>query len=310
MVQGMGRRKERNMKFKKTVSKLLACVLVATSVFIGNAADADAATTRAEAAEGFEGERDPIAKITADCYDKNITLEPTKTAAVFRLPSTLKPGRDVTVTYDSSNENIAKVDGNGLVTAQKKVGYARITTTVTALYDGFEMEYQTIVKVNHDIAKVNVSADKASIAKGGTATVKITPTAAMNNAGWTVTYTATNGAAVANNKATAKVTAKKSGTVIVTANISSAGKSIKKRITINVGEITGKSSVKAKKSITLSVKGLDGKVTWSLDKKGKKLASISKSGKLTAKKKGNVKVTAKVKVGKGTVTLTKSVKIK
>ena len=57
---------------------------------------------------------------------------------------------------------------------------------------------------------------------------------------------------------------------------------------------------------TLKVKGLKGKVAWSLDKKGKKLATI-KNGKLTAKKKaGKVKVTAKV----GKVTMTKTITIK
>ncbi len=109
------------------------------------------------------------------------------------------------------------------------------------------------------------------------------------------------------------VTAKKSGTGTVAVKISSAGKSITKRISFNVGEITGvssKSVLKVKKSVTLKVKGLSGKVTWSLDKKSKKLAKISKTGKLTAKKKGVAKVTAKVKVGKKTVTLTTNVKIK
>lgn len=301
------------MKFKKIVSRLLVCALAVTAVFTGNTATADAAgmEPQAELEEAFDGEKDPIDKITAACYDKNVTIEPGKTTIVFRLPASLKLGRDVTVTYDSSNESVAKVDKNsGLVTAQKKVGYARITTAVTALYDGFTMEYQTLVKVNYDITKTGISVDQANIVKGKTVTVKITPTSAMNYAGYTVTYTATNGAVVKNNKTTAQVTAKKSGKVIVTAKISSAGKTIKKKIAIYAGEITGKSSVKVKKSITLSVKGLTGKVTWSLDKKGKKLASISKSGVLTAKKKGTVKVTAKVKAGKKTISLTKSVKIK
>lgn len=303
------------MKYKKVISRLLASALVVTTVFSGTVTTLEAAAAgikpQAELEEAFDGEKDPIEKITAACYDKNVTIEPGKTATVFRLPASLKPGRDVTVTYASSNESIAKVDKNsGLITAQKKVGYARVTTTVTALYDGFSMEYQTLVKVNYDIAKTGISVDQANIIKGKTATVKITPTSAMNYAGWTVAYTATNGAVVKNNKTTAQVTAKKSGKVIVTAKISSAGKTIKKKVVIYAGEIAGKSSVKVKKSIPLSVKGLTGKVTWSLDKNGRKLASISKDGILTAKKKGTVKVTAKVKAGKKTISLTKSVKIK
>lgn len=136
----------------------------------------------------------------------------------------------------------------------------------------------------------------------------------MKNAGYTVKATtsgAMGSASVKGNIVT--VTAKKSGTGTVAVKISSAGKSITKRISFNVGEITGvssKSVLKVKKSVTLKVKGLSGKVTWSLDKKSKKLAKISKTGKLTAKKKGVAKVTAKVKVGKKTVTLTTNVKIK
>lgn len=264
-------------------------------------------TKAISALQEAKGDRDPFAKITTSCYDRNVTLEPTKSKAIFRLPSTLKLDEDVTITYASSDESIAKVDANGVVTAQKKVGYARVTTTVKAVYDGFEMEYQTLVKVNHDITKVKVAANATSLAKGKTATITITPTATMKNAGYTVRYTASGSVSVSGNK----VTAKKAGAGKVAVKISSAGKTVTKKIAFNVGEISGKSSVKVKKSITLKVSGLSGKVSWSLDKKSKKLASISKSGKLTAKKKkGTVKVTAKVKVGKKTVTLTKSVKIK
>lgn len=283
---------------------------VVTSVKAGNTTKTG--TTSVVVTESFVGDRDPIAKITASCYDRNVTLEPTKSKTVFRLPSTLKLNEDVTVTYASSNENIAKVSASGVVTAQKKVGYARITTTVKALYDGFEMEYQTLVKVNHDITKVKASASATSLAKGKKATITITPTTAMKNAGYTVTATASGAMSSASVKGnTVTVTAKKSGTGTVAVKIKSAGKSITKRISFNVGEITGsKGALKVKKSVTLNVKGLSGKVTWSLDKKSKKLAAISKTGKLTAKKKGTAKVTAKVKVGKKTVTLTTSVKIK
>ncbi len=277
---------------------------VVTSVKVGNTTKIG--VTAVEVSAGFQGERDPFSKITEECYDKNLTIEPTKTASVFRLPDTLKLNEDVIVSYVSSNEDIAKVDENGLVTAQKKVGYARITTTVKAVYDGFEMEYQTLVKVSYDITKAKVSANTVYLEKGKTANITVKPTAAMNAAGCTIKYTASG--AVSMDKG--KVRAKKPGTGTVAVKVSSAGKSITKRITFYVGEISGKGSVKVKKSATLSVKGISGNVTWSLDKKGKKLASLSKNGKLTAKKKGTVKVTAKVKVGKKqVVTLSKNIKI-
>ena len=101
------------------------------------------------------------------------------------------------------------------------------------------------------------------------------------------------------------MTANKAGKGTVVVKVKAGGKTITKKVTFNVGEITGESKVKVKKSITLKVTGISGKVTWSLDKKGKKLAKISKRGKLTAKKTGKVTVTAKV----GKVTMKKTVKI-
>lgn len=254
---------------------------------------------------GAKGDRDPFSKITDSCWNKNITLEPLKSATVFRLPNTLKLNEDVTITYESSHPNIASVNANGLVTAGKRIGYARITTKVKAVYDGFEMEYQTLVKVNLDVTRTAVSTDKTKLAKGKTAKITVTPTATMKALGSTVSYTATG--AVSVNAKNGVVTAKKSGTGKVTVKVSCAGKQVIKRFTYNVGEISGKSSLKRKKSITLKVKGLSGKVKWSLDKKGKKLAKITSKGKLTAKKKkGTVTVTAKV----NGVTITKKIKIK
>lgn len=254
---------------------------------------------------GVRGDRNPFEKITDSCWDKEVTVEPTKTATVFRLPATLKLNEDVTISYESSHPGIASVDANGLVTAGKKVGYARITTKVKAVYDGFEMEYQTLVKVNLDVTKTAITTDKTKLAKGKTAKITVTPTAIMKELGSTVTYTATG--AVSVNTSTGVVTAKKSGSGKVTVKVACAGKQYIKRFTYKVGEISGKSSVKRKKSITLKVKGLSGKVKWSLDKKGKKLAKITSKGKLTAKKKkGTVTVTAKV----DGVTITRKIKIK
>ena len=122
--------------------------------------------------------------------------------------------------------------------------------------------------------------------------------------GSTVSYRATGAVSVNKN---GKVTAKKAGTGKVYVKVSAAGKSITRTVTIKVGEITGNSSVKVNKSISLKVKGISGRVKWSLDSKGKKLATISASGKLKAKKKaGKVTVTAKV----GSVTMTKTITIK
>lgn len=234
-----------------------------------------------------------------------ITLSPNKTATVkkdgIEVPATVKDA--VEITYESLAPEVATVDENGTVTG-KTVGYAMIVTKLSAKYDQFTLEYYTLVKVDLNMNGVKASAKAASLAKGKTTTVKLTIPKEISDLKPTKTYRATG--AVSVNKTTGKITAKSAGTGKVYVKVSAAGKSITKSFNVNVGELTGPATVKVKKSITLKVKGLKGKVAWSLDKKGKKLATI-KNGKLTAKKKaGKVKVTAKV----GKVTMTKTITIK
>lgn len=309
ITEAQGKIAETENYTAESIENLKAAIQEAQSPDIKGQTRIDSAATKLTREIGklvaAKGDRNPYEKITDSCWDKNITLEPTKTATVFRLPNTLTLNEDVIITYESSHPNIASVNENGLVTAGKRVGYARITTKVKAVYDGFEMEYQTLVKVNLDVTKTAISTDKTKLVKGKTAKITVTPTASMKALGSTVSYTATG--AVSVNAQTGVVTAKSSGSGKVTVKVSCAGKQVIKRFTYSVGEISGKSSVKRKKSITLKVKGISGKVKWSLDKKGKKLAKISSSGKLTAKKKkGTVTVTAKV----NGVTITKKIKIK
>lgn len=244
---------------------------------------------------------DPFAQIDGSKF-ANITVAPkgSSTALAEAVPAGLR--QYVTVEYTSSNPGIAAVDKNTGKVTGVKVGYALITTKVKAASDGFEMEYQTLVTVTLDMKGVSVSAKKVSLAKGEKTSVTVNCPAAVQAAGPAITYRATGAVSVKNGQVTANKAGK--GTVVV--KVKAGGKTITKKVVFNVGEITGDSKVKVKKSTTLKVTGISGKVTWSLDSKGKKLAKISKSGKLTAKKKtGKVTVTAKV----GNVTMKKTVKI-
>lgn len=250
---------------------------------------------------------DPFTEIDkVDLVKENVSVMPKGTVSVMNkaVPTAVKD--IVTVTYKSQTPSVATVNSSGTVTGVK-AGYALILTTVTAKSDGYAVEYQTLVKVDLDVKKITAKAKKATLAKGKTTTISVTypktySTALKNSA--KVTYRATG--AVSVNKS-GRITAKKAGTGKVYVKVSLAGKSITKTVTVKVGEITGPTSVKIKKSIQLKVKGISGKVKWSLDKKGKKLAKITQKGKLTAlKKTGKVKVTAKV----GGVTMTKTITIK
>ena len=245
----------------------------------------------------------PFEYINSSSYSQTAAVAVGGTARVFTLPDSIKD--TVTVSYASANPDIAAIDANGVVTGLKD-GYASVVTTVTAKYDGFKMEYQTVVTVGTPTGKVitpkpqvitvTAAVKDATIVKGQTTQVTVTAPA-----GATVTYRAKGAVAVTS---TGTITGKKGGTGTVYATVIVNGKKAVRKVTVNVGDISGKGTVKVKKSLKLSVKGISGKVKWSVNKK--KLATISRKGVLKAKKKGKVTVTAKV----GNYTMKKTITIK
>lgn len=245
----------------------------------------------------------PFEYINSSSYSQTAAVAVGGTARVFTLPDSIKD--TVTVSYASANTDIAAIDANGVVTGLKD-GYASVVTTVTAKYDGFKMEYQTVVTVGTPTGKVitpepqvitvTAAVKDATIVKGQTTQVTVTAPA-----GATVTYRAKGAVAVTS---TGTITGKKGGTGTVYATVIVNGKKAVRKVTVNVGDISGKGTVKVKKSLKLSVKGISGKVKWSVNKK--KLATISSKGVLKAKKKGKVTVTAKV----GNYTMKKTITIK
>lgn len=245
----------------------------------------------------------PFEYINGSSYSQTAAVAVGGTARVFTLPDSIKD--TVTVSYASANTDIAAIDANGVVTGLKD-GYASVVTTVTAKYDGFKMEYQTVVTVGTPTGKVitpepqvitvTAAVKDATIVKGQTTQVTVTAPA-----GATVTYRAKGAVAVTS---TGTITGKKGGTGTVYATVIVNGKKAVRKVTVNVGDISGKGTVKVKKSLKLSVKGISGKVKWSVNKK--KLATISSKGVLKAKKKGKVTVTAKV----GNYTMKKTITIK
>lgn len=288
-------------------SKAALTQAVADSEKVGNQEDVDNAVRKIRNAIRKlaypDGYQEPFDKIDESKF-KDITLAPKGTSDVLTsaVPANIKDF--VEVKYESKNAAVASVDAaTGKITGNK-LGYAVIVTTVTAKYDKFAMEYQTLVKVDVDLTGVTAKASAATLKKGGKASITVNYPTAVKSMNPSVTYRATG--AVSVNKTTGQITGKKGGTGTVFVKVSVGGKSITRTVKVNVGDIEGASTVKVKKSITLKVKGISGKVTWSLDKKGKKLATISKKGKLTAKKAGKVTVSAKV----GKMTLKKTVTIK
>ena len=254
-------------------------------------------------AEYVDAYVNPFEYINSSSYSQTAAVAAGGTARVFTLPESIKD--TVTVSYASANPDIAAIDANGVVTGLKD-GYASVVTTVTAKYDGFKMEYQTVVTVGTPTGKVitpkpqvitvTAAVKDATIVKGQTTQVTVTAPA-----GATVTYRAKGAVAVTS---TGTITGKKGGTGTVYATVIVNGKKAVRKVTVNVGDISGKGTVKVKKSLKLSVKGISGKVKWSVNKK--KLATIGSKGVLKAKKKGKVTVTAKV----GNYTMKKTITIK
>lgn len=255
------------------------------------------AISKLESSELF---KNPFTSINESKVAAETTLTSGQSADVFKdlIPADIK--NMVTVSYVSSNPTVAAVDSSTGVVTAGTLGYARVTAVVKAKYDNFEVEYQTLVKVNIDMNGVTAKADADTLAKGGKTKITVNM-ASISNLSPTVSYRATGAVSV---DKSGNVSGKSAGTGKVYVKVTAGGKSVTRTVTIKVGDITGKSSVKVKKSITLKVSGITGKVKWSVDKS--KFAKISQKGKLTAKKKGKVTVTAKV----GKITMKKKITIK
>lgn len=199
------------------------------------------------------------------------------------------------VIWASSDPSVASVDGEGNVTAHK-AGTAIITATCGTATATCAV---TVTRTSADV--VSISEDRISLDEGETK--KLTATASGNIA-WSSGDTT-----VATVDGEGNVTAKKAGTVIITATCGDASDTC--IITVNAkekppapdGEITivgsDKVSVRANGSLTLTVDG-EGALTWTTSDPS--IATIDENGKLIAKKAGQVTVT--VSNGASTVTYT------
>jgi Bacterial surface proteins containing Ig-like domains len=245
--------------------------------------------------------KNPFTEIDESKLKDEISLAPNGTESIaVALPDSIKD--IVTVTYASEDTGVASVDETGLVTG-KSVGYTRVTATVKAVYDGFEMEYQTLAKVDFDINGVTAKAGTSKLEIGKTATTNITLgySAAIQAMKLTpvVTYRATGSVAV---DSKGKVTAKKAGTGKVFVKVSMAGKSITETITFSVAFDMSKVTAKANAASLAKGKTTTVKVTMPTAVKNQKpVVSYSASGAVTVDDKGKVKAQ---KAGTGKVTVT------
>lgn len=247
---------------------------------------------------------------------KNTEVKFNSKNAVVNLYATISPANatNKTVTWKSSNPSVATADQNGKVTAVSN-GTANITVTTQ---DGNKT---ATCKVTVDIPKPveptkPVTPDKPSVSatsikinkpsltlyKGKTYTLKATVKPKTYNSGIKWSSSANKYATVSSK---GKITAKKSGRTVITAQTKNGKKAT---CIIKVKERKATKVKLSRKSLTLKVgrkyalkatvypKNTTDTKKWTINKKG--IVKVSSKGVVTALKKGKCKITLKTSSGK------------
>ena len=257
----------------------------------------------------------PVSSITLDQSEAALTITSADPNPTLQLTAAIDPvdAENPTVSWSSSNEEIATVDKYGLVTALKKGK----TTITCAAMDGsgivaecnitIEDKQVTSIKLNKTKATLTRTSEKKKPTLQLTATV--TPADATNTAvKWSSSDTS-----VAKVDKNGKVTALKSGTATITceAKDGSGAKAtckitVKNKLVTKITLNKTKYSLKKGKTFQLQVKtlkpatALNQKVKWTSS--NKKVAKVDSTGKVTAVKKGTCTITCTAADGSGVKT--------
>jgi len=226
---------------------------------------------------------------------------------IFNLIATVEPNNatNKSLTWESSNTNVATVDKNGKVKTLK-VGNAIITATST---DGSNVSAQCKIKVVQRVTKIKLNKSIINLSKKGK-TAKLKATVLPNNAyNKSVTWKANNTKVVTvDKKGKIKATTNKGATYVNA--IAKDGSKKKAKLLVVVGPKVKKITLN-KTSVTLNrgaknrtfqlKKAIKNKnatykaVAWKTSNKN--VATVDNNGKVTVLKKGTVTITAKAKDG-------------
>ena len=201
-------------------------------------------------------------------------------------------------TYTTATWNALQAAIKDAESAVNSTDQATVNAKLTALTNAMNALKQNTL---------SVSVAASTIGVGETTTVSADVSGDSQNVTW-----ATSNAAVAT-VAGGKVTAKKAGTVTITATANGISKSVTvKVVEPSVVLATTKATLYTAGSKTLNlnakVYGVNKKVTYKTS--NKKVATVSKNGVVTAKKKGTAKITATIKVNGKNKTVTCKVTVK
>ena len=199
------------------------------------------------------------------------------------------------VTWSSSNTNIATVSSSGVVTAK-----ANGTVTITAKAINGKTATCTI-NVTPPLTDLKVSPTSSTVFEGKT--VNLSAVRTPSNSAESITWSSSN-TTVATVSSSGVVTAKKSGTVTITVS-SANGKTAACQITVSpiltdLKVSPTSSTIYEGKTVTLSAVKTPSNstetITWSSSNTD--IATVSSGGVVTAKKGGTVTITAKAINGK------------
>ena len=238
----------------------------------------------------------PVVEATGVTLNKtSLTLYVKDKATALKATVAPSNATDKTVTWQSSNDKVAKVDAKGNVTP-----VAKGTATITAkTANGKTATCKVTVKVR--VTKVKLSKTNATMGVKESLTLKAT-VSPSNASDKKVTWKSSN-TKLATVSSKGVVKAKKAGNVKITAK--AGGKSatckiaIKKaptKITVKDTKVSLKKKKTYKIKYTLKPSGARNKVTYKSSKKS--VAKVSSSGVITAVKKGTAKITVKTYNGK------------
>ncbi len=207
-----------------------------------------------------------------------------------------------TVKWSSSNEKVATVNSNGVVTATGK-GKAVITAQST-VDSAVKATYKITVKKKVQVQAIYLNYDERSRNVGTSFT--LVPTINPSNATFPeVTWTSSN-KKIAKVDKNGKVTALKKGTAVITCkSVDNPGVSASCIVNVKIKtrgvELPTKkltlyvSQTKTLKAEVLPSNASNKNVTWTSSDKS--VATVSKSGKITPKKPGKTTITVKTKSG-------------
>lgn len=268
------------MKQLKKGTQIFLLILMAVSLCF-------AIPTKADAAK--------VSKVKFSQSSYTISKGSKKTLTVSISPSSEKKRK---VNFKSSNSSVISVkrkSNNKVEITAKKTG----TATITATVNGTKVKTKCKITVkNPKIAtkKVAISPQNVVIYKGHTKTLK----ASINPSNATyrkVTWSSSN-TKIATVNSKGKVTAKKAGTVTITATVKAANKKATCKVTVKNPTVRLTSTSKTvylgdTYTLKATVTPSSEKVTWSSS--NTKVATVNSKGKITAKKEGTATITAKIK---------------